>query len=270
MNSVSNSSYSTNIVFSTYIGTDAKMRATASSGKSTSGKKKKKLNYSFKQISARVQQAKTASDAFLAYVSTLYKVVELKKKCTQEDYDAAEASIALAHAEAILLVARKKKEHLKDEERAEQHAENEKIDETSDAELNMESSEEYEEELSEITEEMNSFTQEEMDKMLRNLEEELRFEEEMSDFCELLDPSLSEDDIEEIKKKHRAREMMEIACADMKYLKAMFEKYEHDRNSQSEIKNTFDTGMNDLTYTAVSADMMTADGMSGMCVDISI
>ena len=39
MNSVSNSSYSTNIVFSTYSGTDAKMRTTASSGKSTSGKK---------------------------------------------------------------------------------------------------------------------------------------------------------------------------------------------------------------------------------------
>ena len=270
MNSVSNTSYSTNNAFSTYSATDSKMRATTSSGKSTSGKKKKKLNYSFKQISARVQQAKTSSDAFLAYVSTLYKVVELKKKCTQEDYDAAEASIALAHAEAILSVARKKKEHLKEEERAEQHSENEKIDETSDVEHDTESSEGYEEELSAIVEEMNFFTQEEMEKMLKDLEEEMNFEEEMSDFCELLDPSLSEDDIEEIKKKHRAREMMEITRADMKYLKAIFEKYERDRNSQSEIKNTLDTGMNDLTYTAISADMITTDGMSGMCIDISV
>ena len=254
MNSVSNTSYSTNNAFSTYSVTDSKMRATTSSGKSTSGKKKKKLNYSFKQISARVQQAKTSSDAFLAYVSTLYKVVELKKKCTQEDYDAAEASIALAHAEAILSVARKKKEHLKEEERAEQHSENEKIDETSDVEHDTESSEGWEE----------------MEKMLKDLEEEMNFEEEMSDFCELLDPSLSEDDIEEIKKKHRAREMMEITRADMKYLKAIFEKYERDRNSQSEIKNTLDTGMNDLTYTAISADMITTDGMSGMCIDISV
>ena len=254
MNSVSNTSYSTNNAFSTYSVTDSKMRATTSSGKSTSGKKKKKLNYSFKQISARVQQAKTSSDAFLAYVSTLYKVVELKKKCTQEDYDAAEASIALAHAEAILSVARKKKEHLKEEERAEQHSENEKIDETSDVEHDTESSEGWEE----------------MEKMLKDLEEEMNFEEEMSDFCELLDPSLSEDDIEEIKKKHRVREMMEITRADMKYLKAIFEKYERDRNSQSEIKNTLDTGMNDLTYTAISADMITTDGMSGMCIDISV
>ncbi len=254
MNSVSNTSYSTNNVFSTYSVTDSKMRATTSSGKSKSEKKKKKLNYSFKQISARVQQAKTSSDAFLAYVSTLYKVVELKKKCTQEDYDAAEASIALAHAEAILSVARKKKEHLKEEERAEQHSENEKIDEISDVEHDTESSEGWEE----------------MEKMLKDLEEEMNFEEEMSDFCELLDPSLSEDDIEEIKKKHRAREMMEITRADMKYLKAIFEKYERDRNSQSEIKNTLDTGVNDLTYTAISADMITTDGMSGMCIDISV
>lgn len=254
MNSVSNTSYSTNNAFSTYSITDSKMRATTSSGKSTSGKKKKKLNYSFKQISARVQQAKTSSDAFLAYVSTLYKVVELKKKCTQEDYDAAEASIALAHAEAILSVARKKKEHLKEEERAEQHSENEKIDETSDVEHDTESSEGWEE----------------MEKMLKDLEEEMNFEEEMCDFCELLDPSLSEDDIEEIKKKHRAREMMEITRADMKYLKAIFEKYERDRNSQSEIINSLDTGMNDLTYTAISADMITTDGMSGMCIDISV
>ena len=266
MNSVSNSTYTYGASISSYGSTSSQLRSSSVSGSNHSGKKKKKLNYSFKQISARVQNAKTASDAFLAYVSTLYKVVELKKKCTQDDYDASEASVALAHAEAILSVARKKKEHLKQEERAEHQTEGKEKEEGSGSELEEQTG--FSEE--ELAEEMQAFTQDEIEALLKELEEDMSFEEEMSDMCELLDPSLSEDDIEEIKKKHRAREMMEITKADMKYLKAVFEKLEHDKNSGGSLSNTFDTALGDLTFSTISAGMASVEDASGICIDVSV
>ena len=229
MSSVTGKNNSVTPAYTVYDPTSNKQLIASIRKSNPSTKKKKKLNYSFKQISARVMQAKTASDAYLAYVSTLYKVVELRKKCTHDDYDASEAMIALSHAEAILLVARKKKEHLKDEERAENRcdeAEYSITDATSDPGNETKLSEE---DISALAEEMAEFSKEEFEEMLKAMEEEMSFEAEMNDLCEMISPDMSEEDIEELKKKHRAREMMEITKADMKYLKAMFENTSEKR-----------------------------------------
>lgn len=235
-----------------------------------SAKKKKKLNYSFKQISARVIQAKTASDAYLAYVSTLYKVVELRKKCTQEDYDASEAMIALSHAEAILQVARKKKEHLKEEERAEDHCDDTESSMTDAASDPAQKKSFSEDDVTAPAEEPAAFSQEELEKMLKDIEEEMNFDAEMNDLCEMIRPDLSEEDIEEIKKKHRTREMMEITKADMKYLKAMFEKYEREKGNPGIAKSGASDVLTDMTYSALASETMAAECFSGFSVDVNV
>ena len=270
MSSVTGINNSVTPAYTVYDPTSNKQLIASIRKSNPSTKKKKKLNYSFKQISARVMQAKTASDAYLAYVSTLYKVVELRKKCTHDDYDASEAMIALSHAEAILLVARKKKEHLKDEERAENRcdeAEYSITDATSDPGNETKLSEE---DISALAEDMAEFSKEEFEEMLKAMEEEMSFEAEMNDLCEMISPDMSEEDIEELKKKHRAREMMEITKADMKYLKAMFEKYEREKGTPGMSKIGSSNDLTDMAYSALASEQMATECFSGFSVDVNV
>jgi hypothetical protein len=106
--------------------------------------------------------------------------------------------------------------------------------------------------------------------MLKDIEEEMNFEAEMNDLCEMISPDMSEDDIEELKKKHRAREMMEITKADMKYLKAMFEKYEREKGSSGLSKLGSSTDMADMAYSALASEQVSAEYFSGFSVDINV
>ena len=77
-------------------------------------------------------------------------------------------------------------------------------------------------------------SQEEMKKLLQEFEEIMKELEESGglDLEELMPISSEEmdpEDLELLKKKHRAKEMKEIMEADMKYLKAMFNKLERER-----------------------------------------
>ena len=270
MNSVSGINNPVTAAYAVYDPTSNKQLISSIRKPDSSTKKKKKLNYSFKQISARVMQAKTASDAYLAYVSTLYKVVELRKKCTHDDYDASEAMIALNHAEAILLVARKKKDHLKEEERAEDQCEKSGSSTTDAPSDSGDETTLSEEDISALAEEMAEFSREEFEEMLKEIEEEMSFEAEMNDLCEMISPDMSEDDIEELKKKHRAREMMEITKADMKYLKAMFERYEREKGGSGISKLGSATDMTDMAYSALATEQVSAECFSGFSVDINV
>lgn len=270
MNSVSAINNSLPAAYTVYDPTSNKQLISSIRKSNPSTKKKKKLNYSFKQISTRVIQAKTASDAYLAYVSTLYKVVELRKKCMHDDYDASEAMIALSHAEAILLVARKKKEHLKEEERAEEQCDETGIPTTDTASASIEPHSLSDDDVSALEEEMADFSRKEFEKMLKDIEEEMNFEAEMNDLCEMISPDMSEDDIEELKKKHRAREMMEITKADMKYLRAMFEKYEHEKGSSGLSKPGSSTDMADMAYFALASEQVSTECFSGLSIDVNI
>ena len=270
MNSVSAINNSLTAAYTVYDPTSNKQLISSIRKPDSSTKKKKKLNYSFKQISTRVMQARTAPDAYLAYVSTLYKVVELRKKCMHDDYDASEAMIALSHAEAILLVARKKKDHLKEEERAEEQCDDTEYSTTDAASDSAETPSLSEDDISALAEEMAEFSREEFEDMLKDIEEEMNFEAEMNDLCEMISPDMSEDDIEELKKKHRAREMMEITKADMKYLKAMFERYEREKGGSGISKLGSATDMTDMAYSALASEQVSAECFSGFSVDINV
>ena len=72
------------------------------------------------------------------------------------------------------------------------------------------------------------------------------------------------------KKKHRTREMMEITKADMKYLKAMFEKYEREKGNPGIAKSGASDVLTDMTYSALASETMATESFSGFSVDVNV
>lgn len=222
------------------------------SGSSESKKEevKKSANYNYKEVAAKILRAKTALSAGQAYISAKRKVLEIRRKISHEDGDPEELQLALTHAKRMEMAARKKKHHLeleelaattqkRDEEKdqAEEAAselkwalvaeEEEKVTEQEDAVF-----EEREELMDEMTAELEESGEEVSDEMLADLnemvsefgEEELKALEEameMLENMEMVDPHMSEEELEELKRKHRAAEQKAILKADMDYLKDM-------------------------------------------------
>lgn len=82
--------------------------------------KLKKLHYSFKSISSQLLQSRTSVDAAKVVRKARREVISLQGKRLHENakYDSYELEAAIAHAQAMLLVARKKVKHLQEEEMA--------------------------------------------------------------------------------------------------------------------------------------------------------
>ena len=225
-------------------------------------KKKKSPRYSFKQVSSQILRAKNVNGATQAYQAARRKLGELRRLCGNNTYDQEEVEIAIRHAEAILRVARKKRNHLADEERAERECKSrqtrdeltEKAEEAlredaaeEEAFFTQEESEDIpdvpegqaeeagedtelaKEDLLEQSDELTEDMASDLEAVLQELEDEMAKEEQMEALSEFIGPHVSEEDLEEIRKKHRAKELLEITKADMKYLKAMFEKYQRER-----------------------------------------
>ena len=76
-----------------------------------------------------------------------------------------------------------------------------------------------------------------MQESMQELLEEASLEELSEEFCGAV-YEMEPEDLEQLKKKHRSDEMREIMDADMKYLRAVFQKLEKERQSLSSgIKN---------------------------------
>ncbi|MCD7708407.1 MAG: hypothetical protein LUI02_00875, partial [Clostridiales bacterium] len=84
----------------------------------TTTKKHKKLNYSFKQISAMITNAKTSAGARQVLSQARAKTTQLRRQLKSGNYDDEEVEMAITHAEAMERVAKKKMENLEEEERA--------------------------------------------------------------------------------------------------------------------------------------------------------
>lgn len=199
---------------------------------------RKKLNYNFKQISRRILQAKTSGNARRAVTSARQKVMELRKKLRLSNYDSQELLIAIRHAEAMTRVAKKKLKHLEEEENVklrggvceaeleeetEESAEEDRYSEISSAESEPAFDIEDLQELMEIYQELMQEAMEDMES-LSDLEDLM-----LSGEGEEMDP----EDLDQMKKKHRSEELRKIMEADMKYLKAMFEKLAKEQQSSA-------------------------------------
>ena len=191
--------------------------------------KKKTLRYSFKRISGQILSARTPGVARRVVTKARHEVVNLLRK-KNGGYDEDELRHAIIHAERMVRIAKKKMRHLQEEQDVKKKG---GICEAEVAEKTEEAAS-AEEKLMEDLGGEEILSQEEMKKLLQEFEEIMKELEESGglDLEELMPISSEEmdpEDLELLKKKHRAKEMKEIMEADMKYLKAMFNKLERER-----------------------------------------
>lgn len=210
----------------------------------------KSYRYNYKDVASRILRAKTSLGAAQAVISAKRKVAEVQRKISAGSGDAEELQLALTHARRMEMVARKKKHHLELEELVErtgqsdenaQQAETvaksaandvsgqaqETVSEAEDAifeerqEILSGTMEEWKESGEEITEEMT----EELNALISEIgEEELEALEEAMEALEsmeIIDPHMSEEDFENLKRKHRSQEERAMMKANMDYLKEM-------------------------------------------------
>ena len=254
-------------------------------------KKMKKLQYNFKLISSQIMRAKTSSSASQAVSSAKRMVAQLRRKRKSGEYDDEELEAAITHALAMERVAKKHVKYLQQEERAERSGriDEEKLpeeeqksagealtedpsgmtDEFSEdsTEISKEISEEMEQTQQELVESLEEIPQELAEEMTQLMQE---YTDMMSETMEDLggdlleslsgfDTDMSPEDLKALKQKHRAKEMQEIAKADAKYLKAIFEKYAADRQQAARGVSQVMDGANGTT---APGGVFSASGMS--------
>lgn len=173
------------------------------------------------------------------------KVALLRQKLGNDDYDSQELASAILHAEAMVRVARKRMKHFSEEERVEREQRDpiEELEESSEtlpaALMDMEESGAQDEtgELRNESRRIERETAREMARLQQQLMAEVMeetlseaMEETLQDAMEIFDETGPED-LELLKKKHRTKEMREIMEADMKYLKALFDRLAREKQS---------------------------------------
>lgn len=228
------------------------------SSKSSSYQKPKKLFYNFKRISSQILKSKNSSGARKAASAARRQVAQLRRRVKTGEYDDRELEIAITHAEKMLRVAKKRVKHFQEEERAkkggvcecqldekekdkadveellEEENQSASAEQTDSAEEMRKIIEEAMREMEISMEEMKRAMEENMDELMESVSEMLE-DTELDELAEELaggvKPDMDPKDLEELKKKHRREEMKEIAEADAKYLKAMFEKWQSDKEN---------------------------------------
>ena len=201
---------------------------------------KKPVNYNYKEVASKIHQAKTSVSAARAVFSASRKVLEIKRKISAHDGDAKELQIALTHAKRMEIVARKKKHHLELEEMAEHtrrsdenrdrmeeaatdmknsfvSAEEEKVTEEEDAIFDERGKMLSDAAEQDMVSEFNEMISEIGEDELKQLEEVM----EMLENMEIIDPHMSDEDLDKLKRRHRTAENKAVLKADMDYLKDM-------------------------------------------------
>ncbi|MCI8359272.1 MAG: hypothetical protein HFI51_14165 [Lachnospiraceae bacterium] len=190
--------------------------------------KKKKLGYNFKKVSNRILAAKTSLFAGKAVREARTAVVGLLMKQMSGDYDSGELDSALEHARKMERVAKKRKRHMEEEERARQTG-------SCAVEEEIETAEGKEEEQKE-NEKVSRENEQKLDEMARELKRMIEESEQaLNELAqELTDASWEDMDpkqLEKMKRRHRAQEMREIMEADLKYLKALFDRLSKEKQA---------------------------------------
>ena len=199
-----------------------------------SRKKKKHLNYNFKAMSAQIMQAKTSGNARQVAAKARRKTAMLQMNIRNDDYDQEDLTRAINHAKSLERVAKKRMKHLSQEE-AIKNKDNPYLSEVEDA------VEEYMANEMDV-EELLKLSEEELKQMMRELEDAMKEleaqdygrtsrldnEEQLSDFVSEETDAM---DLEQLKKKHRSDELREIMEADMRYLRALFNKLAREKQN---------------------------------------
>ena len=200
---------------------------------STSGKKKSAALYSFKQVSSQVLQAKTSTTAMQVSNSIRAKIGLLKKQLKSGNYDEEEILRAILHAEMVQRACQKKEKNLRMEETAERNLNGQDeivIDPESYSE-ETDSDEEIQEleqaELEALMEKLDLSAEE----MFQMAEETMTLDGELDEMAEILTGSMTPEDLEQLKVKHRSDEARDLLQADLKYLKALFDRLQSEKEN---------------------------------------
>jgi hypothetical protein len=222
-------------------------------------KSQKRLTYNYKKVSAQILRAKTANSAGKAVTQARAQVAQLRKKLRTGEYDDKELENALIHAERIARAAKKKENHLEEEERMKPEdgvceASSEDVEEKSqDAFMDIsdvKNSDEYRQLMKKLQETMKKLD----DAMAESLETGL------DEFSEDIDPGdIDPEDFAMLKKKHRLDELREITEADLNYLKSRFQSMESEKENRAS-GVTLELMGNDIPVEPVTAPVEAAGG----------
>ena len=197
---------------------------------SSSGKLKKRLPYNFKQLSRQISQAKTSDSARSLVSKMRAKLSWLYKKLKSGEYSENEVSAAIIHAAAMERIAKRKVKHLEEEEAAENGGsigsagEDEEIYGKDELKESMKENED-------ISDEMMQKMMEEIEELEKELAEDSMSEMQDMLFCASED--MSEEEIEDFKRKHRTSEEKQLTKADLRYLKSLFDGLEQQKRQIS-------------------------------------
>ncbi len=218
--------------------------------KKKSAGKKKKLNYNYKKISRQITMNNTSTGARRVITKAREEVVSLLRKQMSGKYDETDLRHAIIHARKMERVARRKKKHLEEEEKAAA---------TGKGLVEEGGSSKEDEQMKKLEEEMDKVSEEEMERLEELLEEyeELMQEMEatggvddlMKEYMGASEQEMSPEEVNNLRKKHRSDEMKDIIEADMKYLKAMFNKLEREKEAGVQ------AAIQEMTNPAVSLEL---------------
>ena len=221
-----------------------KKNKAATTKKSNNSGRKKKLHYNFKELSAQIMQTKNSGGASRVLLRARTKAAMLKRKLYDGEYDDQELKSAILHAEAIARVAKKRVKHLREEENAKRQGgpcEGETVEKQDQEKAHSRSDKNLSDTVGEIDQQEIQRLMREYRRLMREAQREMAEAVQdsggMEELSEKESYALSEDkdpaDLELMKKKHRAKELREILEADMKYLRAMFDKLAKEKQANA-------------------------------------
>lgn len=188
-------------------------------------KKPKPLRYNFKYISSKILMSKTSDSAGKALVTARVNIGVLQRKLKTGDFDDKEVELAIIHAKKMERIARKKLQNLQKEETAKQQA---SCQDKINARRISESKNTGKEKMHEISEkELRKLRKELQELMKKNLKKTA------NELTGSVHNDMEPNDLELLKKKHRANELWEIMEADRKYLQALFNKLQREKEEVS-------------------------------------
>ncbi len=237
---------------------------------SSAGKLKKRLPYNFKQLSNQIMQVKTSNAARPLVTKIQSKLSWLYRKLKSGEYGDSEIAAAIIHAAAMEKIAKRKVRHLEEEEAAENGS--------SPANAPGEDEEifgkdELEESLKE-SEEISGKIMKRMMEEIEELEEELSGDmmSELQDMVSCAGHEMSEEEIKELRRNHRTEEERQLTRADLKYLKAMFDRLEQEKKQVSGAAAQYSGNGSDSTFSfSVDClpDVELTDADIGESIDLS-
>lgn len=203
--------------------------------KQKASQKKKKLNYNYKKISRQITMNNTSTGARRVITKAREEVVSLLRKQMSGKYDETDLRHAIIHARKMERIARRKKRHLEEEEKAKA---------TGKGLVEQGAASDEDEQMKQLEESMDNLKDEELERMQELMEEYEQLMQEleetggvndiMKEYMGASEQEMSPEDVDKLRKKHRADEMKDIVEADMKYLKAMFNKLEREKQAASQ------------------------------------